>query len=119
MKTKEMEEKIRFLEREAEKGREVNRKLKKLSALFERWRVELYHKSDLLNQFRSVMNASELIVYDEWRIIGYSSHFVKLCPQVIELAQKKAHLREVLAVWAAGRQWPGSGRNSRRSRRRS
>ncbi|MFH1068965.1 MAG: hypothetical protein V1794_05015, partial [Candidatus Glassbacteria bacterium] len=97
MRIKELEEKIRFLEGEVEKGREASRKVKKLSSLFERWRAELYHKSDLLNQFRSVMNAPELMLDDQWRIIGYSSQFVRLCPQVIELARRKAHLGEVLA----------------------
>ena len=95
--TKRLEEKIRRLEAEAEKGRQAEDKLNKLKSLYDRLKWDAFHKSGLINQFRSVINAPELMLDDNWRIIGYSSQFVRLCPHIVPLAERNGPLREILA----------------------
>jgi signal transduction histidine kinase len=77
-----------------------------LSAKREEWvqptAIDLGHSSRVelakdIYTIRSTVHNPELLLNEKWQIVGYSSSFLPLTNKVIDLAQRRASLKEFLA----------------------
>jgi len=93
---KELEKKIKELERQAEEGRRTENRLKKLEKRYRKALDDRNKKAKMISAIRSTVAMPELYLDQNWNIVGYSGDFPFLTRKVEEFAEKRKNLREFL-----------------------